>query len=77
MCGDGISIVNAVIGHKTGTGFLLPDGGIQAVNDVGYVHLPNGHRYSIAVFIANSHYSMEETEAFIARISEMFWNAIK
>lgn len=68
---------NAVIGHKTGTGFPLPDGGLQAVNDVGYVHLPDGRRYSIAVFIADSHYNIEETEAFIARVSEMVFNVVK
>ena len=63
--------VKAVIGHKTGTGFTLPDGTLMAVNDVAYVHLPDGHRYSIAVFIAHSGYSMEETENLIAQISEI------
>lgn len=62
---------NAVIGHKTGTGFILPDGRIMALNDVGYVHLPDGHRYSIAVFIADSGYDMDDTEALIAEISEI------
>lgn len=62
---------NAVIGHKTGTGFILPDGRLMAVNDVGYVHLPNGHRYAIAVFVEKSGYDMSETEALIANISEI------
>lgn len=62
---------NAVIGHKTGTGFALPGGRLMAVNDAGYVHLPNGHIYAIAVFIENSGYSMTDTEALIAEISEM------
>lgn len=43
----------------------------MAVNDAGYVHLPDGTRYSIAVFIADSHYDMEHTEDIIADISEM------
>lgn len=60
---------NAVIGHKTGTGFSLPDGRLMAVNDAGYVHLPDGHRYSIAVFIEDSGYDMAATEAIIADIS--------
>ncbi len=47
-------VTNAIIGHKTGTGFKLPNGRLMAVNDAGYVHLPNGHRYTIAVFIENS-----------------------
>lgn len=67
----------AVVGHKTGTGFSLPDGRLMAVNDVGYVHLPDGHRYTIAVFIANSAYSMAETEALIAGISEITLRHIK
>lgn len=67
---------NAVIGHKTGTGFTLPDGRLMAVNDAGYVHLPNGHHYSIAVFIANSCYDMEKTESLIAEISEIVLNSI-
>ena len=62
---------NAVIGHKTGSGFVNPDGSLMAVNDAGYVHLPDGTRYSIAVFIADSHYDMEHTEDIIADISEM------
>lgn len=62
---------DAVIGHKTGTGFTLPDGRLMAVNDAGYVHLPNGHRYAIAVFIENSGYDMGQTEAIMAEISRI------
>lgn len=60
-----------VIGHKTGTGFTLPDGRLMAVNDAGYVHLPDGHRYSIAVFVADSGYDMATTESIIAEISDL------
>lgn len=67
---------NAVIGHKTGTGFILPNGRLMAVNDAGYVHFPNGHRYSIAVFIENSGYDMAQTEAIIADISGIVYDAI-
>ncbi len=65
-----------VIGHKTGTGFTLPDGKLMAVNDAGYVHLPDGHNYSIAVFIKDSGYDMMQTEKMIADISEIVLNAI-
>ncbi len=68
---------NAVIGHKTGTAFKLPGGRIMAVNDAGYVHLPNGHRYSIAVFIENPGYDMEQTETLIAEISQIISPNIK
>jgi len=68
---------NVVIGHKTGTGFTLPDGRLMAVNDAGYVHLPGGHRYAIAVFIENSGYGMAETEALIAGISDIVFTYLK
>lgn len=60
-----------VTGHKTGTGFELPDGRLMAVNDAGYVHLPDGRRYYIAVFIDNSGYDLEASEALIAEISRI------
>ncbi|MCM1450382.1 MAG: class A beta-lactamase-related serine hydrolase [Clostridiales bacterium] len=61
----------AVVGHKTGTGFTLPDGRLMAVNDAGYVHYDDGHCYTIAVFVENSGYDMKHTEALIADISEI------
>jgi len=70
-------LADAVIGHKTGTGFTLPNGRLMAVNDAGYVHLPNGHRYAIAVFIENSGYDMAQTEELIAEISGIVLSHIK
>lgn len=64
---------DATIGHKTGTGFPTPDGRISAINDCGYVNLPNGVRYSIAVFVADSGYDMAGTSAIIAEISRIVW----
>lgn len=69
---------HAVLGHKTGTGFTLPDGRLMAINDVGYVHLPHsGRTYSIAVFIENSGYDMEQTEAIISEISNIVLSHLK
>lgn len=62
---------NALIGHKTGTGFPTPEGRISAVNDCGYVNLPNGTRYSIAVFVADSNYDIATTSAIIAEVSKI------
>lgn len=64
-------LTKAVVGHKTGTGFTLPTGRLMAVNDAGYVHLPDGRRYSIAVFIEDSGYDMPQTEEIIAQISKI------
>lgn len=67
----------ATVGHKTGTGFILPDGRLMAVNDAGHVSLPDGPNYSIAVFIENSGYNLQQTEAIIARISEIVYRHVK
>lgn len=64
---------NVMIGHKTGTGFPTPEGRISAINDCGYVNMPNGMRYSIAVFVADSGYDMAATSAIIADISKIVW----
>lgn len=64
---------NATIGHKTGTGFPTPEGRISAINDCGYVNMPNGMRYSIAVFVADSGYDIAATSAIIADIPKIVW----
>ncbi len=64
-------LANAVIGHKTGTGFTLPTGRLMAINDVDYVHLSNGYRYTIAVFIEDTGYDMPQAEELLAQISEI------
>lgn len=71
-----ISDENVVIGHKTGTGDIDPLGNIIAVNDCGYVKLPDGPQYVISVFITGSPYSMEETEKTIADISAIVYDYV-
>lgn len=67
-----------VIGHKTGTGPVNPETRrIIAVNDCGYVHLRDGKRYAIAVFVADSGYTLDDTSAIIAHISEMVKETIE
>ena len=58
------------IAHKTGTGDIDADDRIMAVNDIGVVLLPDGHHYSIAVFVSDAAAGMEECEEFIAKVSE-------
>lgn len=62
---------DALLGHKTGTGDVNSRGLIIGLNDVGYVKLPDGNTYSIAVFVADSPYDMKETSAIISDISEI------
>lgn len=65
-----------VVGHKTGTGDRNTKGRLIGVNDCGYFLLPDGSRYVIAVFIADSAYGIDETSQLIARISEIVYNSI-
>ena len=64
-------------GHKTGTGFELPGGRLMAVNDAGYVFLPDGRRYTITVFVEDSGYGMARTSALIAEISGIVYRHIQ
>ncbi|MDE7345349.1 MAG: hypothetical protein K2N48_01250 [Muribaculaceae bacterium] len=38
------------------------------------MHLSDGRSYSIAVFIENSGYDMQQTEEIVAKISEIVYN---
>ena len=55
-----------VIGHKTGTGDLN-------ANDIGFVLLPDGRTYSIAVFVKDSEESFAENSKIIADISRIVY----
>ena len=63
----------ATIAHKTGSGYT-ENGRISGTNDLGYITLPNGESYYIAVFIKDSAHSQEDTEKIIANISEIVYN---
>ncbi|MDE5705453.1 class A beta-lactamase [Muribaculum sp.] len=67
---------NAVIGHKTGTGDVNSQGRIIGVNDTGYVFLPNGGGYAVAVFVSDSARNMEDTERMIADISDIIFRSL-
>lgn len=66
----------AVMGHKTGTSDRDADGRLIALNDAGFVLLPDGRRYVIAVFIKDSRASDADTEAMIAEISACVYRHI-
>lgn len=58
------------VGHKTGTGDRDERGRLMAINDIGFVLLPDGRRYTLAVFVADSEEGAEESAAIIAGVSE-------
>ncbi|MCF2592511.1 class A beta-lactamase, subclass A2 [Bacteroides caecigallinarum] len=66
----------AIIGHKTGTGDKNSDGRYIGINDIGFIDLPNGSRYLIAVFVKDSAEDYETTERVITEISSVVYNSI-
>ena len=68
---------DAIIGHKTGTGFNDLEGNPQGINDVGCIRLSNGRTYAIAVFIGHTDTDMSGSEQIIADISSIVLNHIQ
>ena len=66
----------AMIAHKTGTGFNDENGNPTGINDVAFVMLPDGKCYSLAVFVRTSKVDMDSTERFIADISDIVYQYV-
>ena len=60
-----------VFGHKTGSGYRNRNDELAAFNDVGYIQLPSGKNYAIAVLIRDFHGSEAEAAEIIASISSI------
>lgn len=60
-----------IFGHKTGSSSRKPDGTKIADNDAGFVILPDGSVYYIAVFITESKMTDTENAALISQISKI------
>lgn len=65
-----------VIGHKTGTGPFNAKGQMIGCNDIGFVNLPDGRSYSIAVFVKDSNESPQENSQIIANLSRMVYDYV-
>ncbi|GAB4023981.1 CepA family extended-spectrum class A beta-lactamase [Spirosoma koreense] len=63
-----------VVAHKTGTSVTTKDGLTGAVNDVGFIMMPNGEPIAISVFIMNSTESTETNERIIADIAKLAYD---
>ncbi|MDD3036657.1 class A beta-lactamase, subclass A2 [Bacteroides sp.] len=66
-----------MIGHKTGTGDRNAKGQQIGCNDIGFVLLPNGRSYSIAVFVKDSKESNQANSKIIADISHIVYEYMK
>lgn len=75
----GIPEGQALIFHKTGTGFERPDGSISALNDVAFVCYthPDGRTgyYTLVVFLSDFNGPRADGEKKIADISAAVWNS--
>ena len=67
----------AIIGHKTGSGYTTADGRIGATNDLGFITLSDGTRYILAVFVKDSGYNATQTEEIIGQISKIVFNHLQ
>lgn len=68
--------VDAIVGHKTGTGAVDYLGRRIAFNDAGFVILPDGRYYAIAVFVKNSRETPVTNAAIIAGISAIVYRYV-
>ena len=68
---DGISIA-----HKTGSGYMNDKGELAAHNDVAYVTLPDGTRYSLAVFVKDLKGDEAQASQAISRISAAVYSVL-
>jgi len=68
---------DVVVGHKTGSSFRTDMGIKVAENDMGFVRLPNGKQYNIAIFVMNSMEDDKTTNSIIARISRIVYDYYK
>lgn len=63
----------AIIGHKTGSGDINAQGQLTGTNDAGFVILPDGRHYTIAVFVKDSEESSQDSGAIIAEVSRIVY----
>ncbi|MCM1041335.1 MAG: class A beta-lactamase [Bacteroides sp.] len=60
--------------HKTGSGFRTPDGLLGAHNDVGYIMMPDGTAYALAVLVKDFPGTEAQASALIACIANIVYN---
>lgn len=62
-----------VMGHKTGSSDRLLDGRKLGDNDAGYVYLPNGGFYTLAVLVTDSYEDDATNAKLIASVSRLIY----
>ena len=73
----GLLPADVIVGHKTGSSDRNRQGRKMADNDAGVVLLPDGRKYYLAVFVADSYETDEANADIIAQISRMVYEAAR
>lgn len=68
---------NITIAHKTGSGYRTATGRLAAHNDVAFITLPNGVRYSLAVFVKDFNGNEAQASEAITRISDAVYSVLE
>ena len=64
------------IAHKTGSGYTNENGVLAAHNDVAYICLPNGTRYTLAVFVKDFKGNESQASQLVAHISAVVYSIL-
>lgn len=67
---------NITFAHRTGSGYTNEKGEIAAVNDGGFITLPNGKTYTVVILVKDYKGTQEEVEKVIAEISKTIYQFI-
>lgn len=62
------------VAHKTGTSNTNDAGLTAATNDIGFITLPDGRHFTIAVFITDTYENGETNEHIIAAVAKAAWD---
>ena len=63
--------------HRTGSGYVNEHGEVVAVNDGGYVVLPDGKAYTIVILVKNYKGKQEDAEKVMAELSAEVYKYVK
>ena len=64
------------VAHKTGSGFRDDKGILSAHNDVGFIELPDGRHYTLAVLVKDFNGNETEAAKSIAEISAIVYSVL-
>lgn len=64
------------VAHKTGSGYTNEAGILAAHNDVGYITLPGGVSYSLAIFVKDFKGNEKQAAKYMERISAVVYSLL-